>query len=68
MVEINGVKMYDGEEVAALFNICPSTLAKMRAEGKILSVKLGRRKYTSEQSIRDYLNGVTLKNGNVVTK
>ncbi|MCD8295358.1 MAG: helix-turn-helix domain-containing protein [Clostridia bacterium] len=58
MKEINGLKLYDTREVADLFNITPISVTKMRAKGVIRSVRIGRRKYTSEESIRDYLNGL----------
>ena len=61
MIEINGIKMYDSEEVTALFNVTRPTLQRLRRDGLITSVNIGRKKYTSEEMIRDYLNGKTQK-------
>ncbi|MCD8295547.1 MAG: helix-turn-helix domain-containing protein [Clostridia bacterium] len=58
MIEIDGMKMYDSEETAKLFNITIAALARWRKKGIIRSVYIGKKKYTSEQTIRDFLNGL----------
>ena len=57
---VNGIKMFSSKEVAELLDITDRTLSKLRKEGLIRSVTLGRGSYTSEQSLTDYLNGMTL--------
>lgn len=57
---INGVKMYDSKEVSALLGVNGTTLISYRRKGLLRSVRMGRGYYTSEESLRDYLNGKTL--------
>lgn len=57
MKEINGIKLYDTSEVAELFNVTASTIANIRRKGLLPAVRVGKMLYTSEQSIKDYLNG-----------
>lgn len=57
---VNGIKMFSSKEVAELLDITERTLSKLRKEGLIRSVTLGKGAYTSEQSLTDYLNGLTL--------
>lgn len=58
MKVINGVKMYSSQEVADMFGITIPTLAKMRKRGLIRSIQIGRAKYTSDEAIKEYLNGL----------
>lgn len=57
MKVIDGLKMYSTKEVCELLGISVLTLYKYRANGMIRSVNIGKGKYTSEESLRDYLNG-----------
>lgn len=59
MKTINGIKMFSSQEVMALLGISPAVLGRMRKEGLIRSVPLGKGLYTSEESLSDYLNGYT---------
>lgn len=74
MIEINGLKMYDSDELAELLGVKKSRVYQLRRRGLIRSVYLdGKKLYTSEQSVMDYLNGLTLpkredEKGNQVTK
>lgn len=74
MIEINGLKMYDSDELAELLGVKKSRVYQLRRRGLIRSVYLdGKKLYTSEQSVMDYLNGLTLpkredEKGNKVTK
>ncbi len=57
---INGIRMYDTTEMATLFNVTTTTVCSLRKKGLLRSVRLGRAYYTSEQTIRDYLNGLII--------
>lgn len=56
---VNGIKMFNSKEVAELLGVTERTLSKLRKERLLRSVTLGRKSYTSEQSLTDYLNGMT---------
>ena len=58
MLEINNVKLYDTEELAALLNVSKPTISKLRNKGKLKFTRIGKKLYTSEQALNDYLNGV----------
>lgn len=58
MKVINGVKMYSSQEVADMFGITIPTLAKMRKKGLIRSIQVGKAKLTSDEAIKEYLNGL----------
>ena len=57
MLIIDNLKMYDSEELCELFGITKSTLQRYRKEGRIISVAVGRKKYTSEKEIKRFLRG-----------
>lgn len=57
MIEIEGVKLYDTEELATLFSVNRSTISKLRVKGLIKFTRIGRKLYTSEDALRLYLNG-----------
>lgn len=57
---INGIKMFNTKEVADMLDVSEHTISKLRREGLIRSITLGKGSYTSEQSLTDYLNGLTL--------
>jgi predicted site-specific integrase-resolvase len=61
MLIIDNLKMYDSEELCELFNVNKSTLQRYRKEGKIISVAVGRKKYTSEKEIKRFLRGYNKK-------
>ena len=58
MLEIKNVKLYDTAELAALLNVSIPTISKLRNKGKLKFTRIGRKLYTSEQALNDYLNGV----------
>lgn len=58
MLEIKNVKLYDTEELAALLNVSKPTISKLRKNGLIKYTRIGKKLYTSEQALNDYLNGV----------
>jgi predicted site-specific integrase-resolvase len=57
MIVIDNVKMYDSKEVAEMLQVTEYTITKYRTEGKLLSVNIGRKKYTAESEIKRYLRG-----------
>lgn len=57
MLEIDGVKLYDTQELATMFNVSRTTISKLRVKGKIKFTRIGRKLYTSEEALRLYLNG-----------
>lgn len=58
MLNIEGVILYDTQEVATLLNINPMTLAKMRKKNLIASTKIGRKIYIPKKALINYLNGL----------
>ena len=56
---VNGIKMFNTKELQELLGVSYTTLAKLRRSGQLRSARLGKSLYTSEQSLTDYLNGVT---------
>ncbi len=59
MKVINGIKMYSTKELCELLGVTSSTITAMRSKGLLPSTRIGKVKYTSEQSLADYLNGKT---------
>lgn len=59
MIEINGLKMYDTDDLAELLGITKSGVYNIRRRGLIRSVSLGGKLYTSEKVVMDFLNGLT---------
>lgn len=57
MIEIKGVKLYDTQELCNLFGVTPQVIGKYRKKGLLNATRVGRKMYTSEDSIRNYLNG-----------
>lgn len=66
MIDIDGIKMYTSKELAELTGVSLPTITKWRRKGLITSVWIGKKKYTSEQSLRDFLTGRT--SGKLVNK
>lgn len=60
MREIQGVKLYDMNEVAEMLNISKRTITTMMQKGQLLNTRIGRKIFISEESIKDYLNGWTI--------
>lgn len=57
MIEIQGIKLYDNDELLKMLNSTPNTLTKLRRDGKLGFCRIGKKLYTSEEALRDYLNG-----------
>ena len=51
--------MYSTKELCELLGVTSSTITAMRSKGLLPSTRIGKVKYTSEQSLADYLNGKT---------
>ena len=60
MRQINGIKMFSSKEIRELLGISVQALSGLRRKGLIRSVRMWGELYTSEQSLNDYLNGLTL--------
>lgn len=58
MLDIQGVKLYDTQDLAALLNVSRTTIGTLRSKGKLKFTRIGKKLYTSEESLREYLNGV----------
>lgn len=59
MLTIDGIKMYSSKELAELTGVGLPTITKWRNRGYITSIWIGHQKYTSEQSLKDFLTGRT---------
>lgn len=57
MIVVDNIKMYDSTEVAEMLHVTPDTITKYRKAGKLVSVNIGRKKYTAESEIKRYLRG-----------
>lgn len=58
MKEIQGMKLYTTEEVAEMLGCSTATVSKLRKTGKLRTSQVGKRLYSSEEAIKDYLNGI----------
>lgn len=58
MKEIQGMKLYTSEEVAEMLGCSQQTLSRLRKTGKLRATQIGNRLYSSEEAIKDYLNGI----------
>lgn len=56
---INGIKLYDTKDLQDLLGVVPSTISNYRKRGLLPSVRVGRRVYTSEAALMDFLKGKT---------
>ena len=57
MIDYLGQRLYDKEEVAEMLGIGVCTVRVMTYDGRLERVRLGRRVYITEASIKDYLAG-----------
>ncbi len=58
MIEINGVKLYDSSELATMLNVSRVTIGRLRKRGKLKFTRVGKKLYSSDQALNDYLNGI----------
>lgn len=58
MLEIQGVKLYDTQDLAAMLNVSRTTVSSLRNRGKLKYTRIGKKLYTSEEALREYLNGI----------
>ncbi len=61
MIEVNGTKLYDSNELSQMLGVSLYTITKYRREKLLAYTLVGRKKYTSEEALKDYLNGKTWK-------
>lgn len=58
---VNGKKMFSTSDLEDLLGVSRATITKLRKQGQLLSARLGRGLYTSEDSLNDYLNGKAIQ-------
>lgn len=58
MIYIDGTKLYDRADLSALLNVTQATIATYQKRGDLRNVLIGRKVYSSEEALRDFLNGV----------
>jgi excisionase family DNA binding protein len=46
---------YTGRQVAALLSVCPETVRRLAAEGKLRSRRVGSERRYPESAVQDYL-------------
>ncbi len=57
MLVIDGLKLYDRKELAAMLNVGVSTIGNYHKKGDLRKVTIGKKVYSSEEALRDFLNG-----------
>ena len=57
MLVVDGIKLYDRGELAAMLNVGITTIANYHKRGELRKVMIGKRVYSSEEALRDFLNG-----------
>lgn len=57
MKEVLNTKLYTLTEVGVLLGVLAPTVSKYVKEGRLKAVTIAGRKYVSEESLRDFLNG-----------
>lgn len=61
MIEINKIKLFDTQELSSLLNLSECSVANLRKKGLLRYTRIGRKLYSSEEALMDYLNGVENK-------
>lgn len=56
MLEINDMKLYDVTELAERLKLHEKTVRSMLRAGRLKGRKLGKKWYTTEQSLKDYFH------------
>lgn len=59
MTIVNGIKLFDENEVMKQLNISKPTMNKYKRQGLITFVKIGRFCYISENSLNAFVEGLT---------
>ena len=57
MITIDGIKLYTRQELAQMLNVGESTIGSYHRKGTLRYVMIGKRLYTSEEALKDFLNG-----------
>lgn len=57
MLTIEGIKLYSRQELASMLDVNIMTIQKYQKTGRMKSVKIGKGIYTSEESLKEFLNG-----------
>ena len=57
MKEIQGIKLYDVQEVSQLMGVGANSIYSYINKGNLKSVKIGRNRYVSEEGLKEFLLG-----------
>lgn len=57
MLVVDGLKLYTRKELASMLNVGITTIMNYQNKGELRSVKIGKAIYSSEEALRDFLNG-----------
>lgn len=63
MKEVQGVKLYTTQEIAEMLGCTTVTVSRLRKSGKLRYTQIGKLCYSSEEAIKDYLNGIINNRG-----
>ncbi|MGA7104202.1 MAG: helix-turn-helix domain-containing protein [Candidatus Deferrimicrobiaceae bacterium] len=56
---INGTKLYEVEDLVAMFKVSRITVQGYLRSGRIKGVKIGKRWHVTEKNLKDFLSGDT---------
>lgn len=57
MLVVDGLKLYTRKDLASMLNVGLSTIMNYQRRGELRSVKVGKAIYSSEEALREFLNG-----------
>jgi Helix-turn-helix domain len=57
MLVVDGIKLYTRAELASMLNVGLATISNYHRRGELRKVTIGKRVYSSEEALRDFLNG-----------
>lgn len=57
MLVVDGLKLYTRKELASMLNVGVTTIMNYQNRGELRSVKIGKAIYSSEEALREFLNG-----------
>lgn len=57
MIEIEGIRLYTTPEICEKLGVMPQAIARLRTAGRLRYTQIGRLRYTSENALKDYLDG-----------
>lgn len=57
MLVVDGLKLYTRKELASMLNVGVTTIMNYQNRGELRSVKIGKAIFSSEEALREFLNG-----------